>query len=47
MDSAGAVEALDEALGALPEKLREPLVVHFPEGLTHAESASLRTTALV
>ncbi len=30
---------IDEAIAALPEELREPLVLHFFEGLTHAETA--------
>lgn len=34
-----AAAVLDDALGALPDRLREPLVVHFLEGLTHAETA--------
>ena len=39
LESPEAVAILDDALAALPDQLREPLVVHFLEGLTHAETA--------
>jgi RNA polymerase sigma factor (sigma-70 family) len=38
-ESPEAVAILDDALATLPDQLREPLVVHFLEGLTHAETA--------
>jgi len=39
VENPDAVAILDDALAALPDRLREPLVVHFLEGLTHAETA--------